>query len=74
MVKSVIAIATTYRHNAVQIAFNEVARQAVINDPLWNGGNYYDKNPPIYGLAVARMVGHITYLSKESMQKNLAAT
>ncbi|OSS41114.1 Homoserine O-acetyltransferase [Desulfurella amilsii] len=69
MVKSVVAIATTYRHNAVQIAFNEVARQAVINDPEWNNGNYYSKSLPKYGLAVARMVGHITYLSKDSMQK-----
>ncbi|WP_291493122.1 homoserine O-acetyltransferase [Desulfurella sp.] len=68
-INSAIAIATTNRHNAVQIAFNEVARQAVINDPNWNNGNYYSKCFPKYGLAVARMVGHITYLSKDSMEE-----
>lgn len=69
MVKSAVAIATTYRHNAVQIAFNEVARQAVINDPSWMNGNYYGVDFPRYGLSIARMVGHITYLSQNSMEK-----
>jgi homoserine O-acetyltransferase len=63
MVRSVIPIATTARHSAQQIAFNEVARQSIMADPDWNGGNYYDKNPPARGLAIARMVGHITYMS-----------
>jgi homoserine O-acetyltransferase len=64
-----IPIATTARHSAQQIAFNEVGRQAVMADPDWNHGNYYDGQPPRRGLAVARMVGHITYMSDESMRE-----
>jgi homoserine O-acetyltransferase len=69
MVRSVIPIATTARHSAQQIAFNEVARQAIMADPDWSAGDYYDKNPPARGLAIARMVGHITYMSDESMRE-----
>src|SRR6266436_328358 len=68
-VVTAIPIATTARHSAQQIAFNEVGRQAIMADPNWNGGNYYDKQPPARGLAVARMVGHITYMSDESMRE-----
>ena len=50
-----------------QIAFNEVGRKAIISDPDWNNGDYYGKKIPSRGLALARMVGHITYLSDESM-------
>jgi homoserine O-acetyltransferase/O-succinyltransferase len=64
-----IPIAATARHSAQQIAFNEVGRQAVMADPDWNEGNYYDANPPARGLAVARMVGHITYMSDASMRE-----
>src|SRR5258707_909923 len=60
-VVSAIPVAATTRHSAQQIAFNEVGRQAVMADPDWNGGDYYGKQPPARGLAVARMVGHITY-------------
>ena len=67
-VASAIPIATTARHTAQQIAFNEVGRQAVLADPDWNDGNYYGGTPPARGLAVARMVGHITYMSDESMR------
>ncbi len=49
------------------IAFSEVGRQAIYADPNWNHGDYYETNRPNAGLAVARMVGHITYLSEESM-------
>jgi homoserine O-acetyltransferase/O-succinyltransferase len=66
-VRSAIPIATTARHSPQQIAFNEVGRQAVMADPNWNGGDYYDGTQPTRGLAVARMVGHITYMSDESM-------
>jgi homoserine O-acetyltransferase len=66
---SAIPIATTTRHSAQQIAFNEVGRQAIMADPDWNDGNYYDKQPPARGLAVARMVGHITYMSDDSMRE-----
>ena len=64
-----IPIATTSRHSAQQIAFNEVGRQAIMADPDWCEGNYYDKKPPARGLAVARMVGHITYMSDDSMRE-----
>jgi homoserine O-acetyltransferase len=68
-VVSAIPIATTARHSAQQIAFDEVGRQAIMADPDWNQGNYYDRNPPARGLSVARMVGHITYMSDESMRE-----
>jgi homoserine O-acetyltransferase/O-succinyltransferase len=68
-VVAAISIATTTRHSAQQIAFNEVGRQAIMADPDWNEGNYYGKNPPARGLAVARMVGHITYMSDDSMRE-----
>jgi homoserine O-acetyltransferase len=68
-VVSAIPIATTTRHSAQQIAFNEVGRQAIMADPEWNEGNYYDKQPPARGLSVARMVGHITYMSDDSMHE-----
>ena len=52
------------------IALSEVGRQAIYADPAWNNGDYYDAGlKPDAGLAVARMVGHITYLSEESMQQ-----
>ncbi len=67
-VKSAIVMACTHRHSPQQIAFNEVARQAIMADPAWNGGNYYDQVGPRLGLAVARMVGHVTYLSDRGME------
>jgi homoserine O-acetyltransferase/O-succinyltransferase len=69
-VYSAIPIATSYRHSAQNIAFHEVARQAIMNDPEWNEGNYYHKiNKPRHGLSVARMIAHITYLSEGAFQK-----
>lgn len=68
MVVSAIPLASTTRHSALAIAFNEVARQAIMADPKWNNGNYYAGEKPDHGLAVARMIGHITYLSDESMR------
>jgi homoserine O-acetyltransferase/O-succinyltransferase len=68
-VRSVIALATSPRHSAQQIAFNEIARRAVMADPHWRGGDYYDGDPPRSGLAVARMLGHVTYLSDRSMTR-----
>src|SRR5580692_12063820 len=68
-VVSTIPIAATARHSAQQIAFNEVGRQAIVADPDWSEGNYYDSKPPARGLAVARMVGHITYMSDDSMRE-----
>ncbi|HXB71347.1 MAG TPA: homoserine O-acetyltransferase [Candidatus Acidoferrales bacterium] len=68
-VVSAIPIASTSRHSAQQIAFNEVGRQAIMADPDWNGGNYYGGPLPGRGLSVARMVGHITYMSDDSMRE-----
>lgn len=68
-VVSAIPIASTARHSAQQIAFNEVGRQAIMADPDWENGEYYGKKPPARGLAVARMVGHITYMSDDSMRE-----
>ena len=60
---SAVPIATTASHNAQQIALNELARQAIMSDPLWSKGNYYkDKQTPKNGLTVARMAAHITYM------------
>lgn len=66
-VRAALPLATTARHSPMLIAFSEVGRQAIYADPNWNSGDYYDKTRPNAGLAVARMVGHITYLSEESM-------
>ena len=66
-IRSAMPIATALRHSPQQIAFNEVGRQAVMADPHWKGGDYYSGTPPANGLAVARMVGHITYMSDKSM-------
>jgi len=68
-IKTCVPIASCMAHSAMQIAFNEVGRQAILTDPNWNGGNYYESGKgPEHGLAVARMVGHITYLSEYSMR------
>ncbi|MBK6879664.1 MAG: homoserine O-acetyltransferase [Elusimicrobia bacterium] len=71
-VRSVIPIATTLKHSPQQIAFDEVGRQAVMADPDWLGGNYYDHGQPERGLAVARMIGHITYMSDQSMEEKFS--
>ena len=68
-VRSVVAIATTPRHSPQQIAFNEIARRAVMADPRWCGGDYDPSAPPADGLAVARMIGHVTYLFDRGMQQ-----
>ena len=67
---SAIPIACSASHSAQNIALNELARQAIMADPVWNGGKYFLKNTqPKNGLAVARMVGHISYLSDQGMQE-----
>ncbi len=68
-VRGAIPIATTARMSAQGIALNEVGRQAIISDPNWLQGRYSDHDPPARGLALARMIGHITYLSDRSMQR-----
>ncbi|MBW1851011.1 MAG: homoserine O-acetyltransferase [Deltaproteobacteria bacterium] len=69
MVVSAVPLATTTKHSALAIAFNEVARQAIMADPNWNNGDYYSGTKPDLGLAVARMIGHITYLSDDAMRQ-----
>ncbi len=69
MLQAAVPIATTMRHSALAIAFNEVARQAIMADPNWNNGNYYQGKKPDLGLAIARMIGHVTYLSDEAMRR-----
>ncbi|MGQ9609949.1 MAG: homoserine O-acetyltransferase MetX [bacterium] len=67
--KSAIPIATAAKHSPQQIAFNEVGRQAIMSDANWKNGNYYDSELPAKGLALARMIGHITYMSDKSMEE-----
>ena len=69
MVHSAIPIATSTNHSTQNIALNELARQAIMADPNWQSGLYYqtDKNP-LKGLSVARMAAHISYLSKDALQ------
>ena len=67
-VRTCIGVATTPRLGAQAIGFNEVGRQAILADPNFRGGDYHGKDQPEQGLAIARMVGHITYLSDESMR------
>lgn len=71
-VRLAIPIATTARLSAQAIAFDEVGRQAIMSDPDWMGGDYYGKTIPHRGLAIARMIGHITYLSDKSMHQKFA--
>jgi len=67
-VERAVLLATTTQLSAQAIAFNAVGRNAIMSDPRWNKGDYYHAEPPSQGLSVARMVGHITYLSSESMR------
>ncbi len=63
-----IVIAATSKLSAQAIAFNKIGRHAIMIDPKWNGGNYYENLDMLQGLALARMVAHITYLSDEAME------
>ena len=67
-VRHSIVIAAAAKLTPQNIAFNEVARQAIMTDPDFHGGHYYDKGVmPVRGLRIARMIGHITYISGEAM-------
>lgn len=68
-VKRIIPMATTWRQNAQAMAFDEVGRQAIMQDPEWKDGNYEPERGPNVGLAIARMMAHITYLSDLSMDR-----
>jgi len=70
-----IAIATAPKLSAQNIAFNEVARRAILTDPDFHGGRFYDHGTvPSRGLQVARMIGHITYLSDDVMAEKFGRT
>ncbi len=70
-----LVIASTPKLSAQNIAFNEVARQAITTDPEFHGGNYYEKGVvPRIGLRLARMLGHITYLSDDAMMEKFGRT
>jgi homoserine O-acetyltransferase len=71
-VRSAIPIATALKHSPQQIAFNEVIRQAIMSDPAWRGGDYYETGQPEKGLSVARMIGHITFMSEKSMEQKFS--
>jgi homoserine O-acetyltransferase len=66
MVERAWVTASAGKHSAMQLGFNEVARQAIMRDPKWCSGDYDPSDPPIEGLALARMLGHLTYLSPEA--------
>ncbi|MCW3846877.1 homoserine O-acetyltransferase [Sphingomonas sp. LB-2] len=67
-VRAAVVIASAARHSAQNIAFHEVGRQAIMADPNWRGGDYYERgDPPAAGLSVARMAAHITYLSEAGL-------
>ena len=63
-VRSAWVTASCAAHSAMQIGFNEGARQAVMRDPKWNGGLYDPSDPPANGLAVGRIIGHLSFLSE----------
>ena len=71
-VRSVIPIACTARHSAQNIAFYEVGRHSITSDLDFNGGDYYGTEGPRRGLAMARMVAHITYMSEKSLHEKFA--
>jgi homoserine O-acetyltransferase len=68
-VRSAIPIATTTHLGAQSIAFDTVGRNAILADPNFADGQYIDENGPDRGLAIARMIGHITYLSEQGMRE-----
>jgi homoserine O-acetyltransferase len=67
-VRRVVPIAAAARLDAQSLALDAIARRAITTDPNWNEGDYYDGDPPEDGLAIARQIGHVMYLSKESME------
>lgn len=68
-IKSAIVAASTTKLSAQAIAFDAVGRNAIVADHRFANGQYYENEEPLQGLGIARMIGHITYLSQESMHK-----
>ncbi|MCE0522278.1 MAG: homoserine O-acetyltransferase [Methylacidiphilales bacterium] len=71
MAEHAVVLASAHTNHAQAIAWNKIGRRAIMNDPLWREGNYYDspQGPPRHGLAVARMIGHVTYISEGAMDR-----
>lgn len=67
-VETVAVVAAAARLSPQAIAWNAIGRNAIVSDPNFNGGQYYDGPAPHRGLSIARMIGHITYLSEEKMR------
>lgn len=67
-IRGAILLATTARSSSQTIAWNSIGRRAIMNDPRWRNGNYYGYEPPLDGLATARMLGHVTYVSELSLE------
>ena len=71
-VDAVVAIASTHALHPQGMAWNAIAREAIMRDPAWQGGDYYDSgDAPNAGMGVARMIGHITYLSAHGAQRQV---
>lgn len=68
-VRSAVPISTTAASSPLSIGFNKIGRRAIMADPNWRGGDYYGGEPPRDGLAVARMIGHLTFMSDASMRR-----
>jgi homoserine O-acetyltransferase/O-succinyltransferase len=68
-VRGAILLATSARSSTQTVAWNAIGRRAIVSDPRWRGGDYYGLEAPVDGLAVARMIGHITYLSEPSLER-----
>ena len=72
-VDAVVAIASTHALAPQGVAWNAIARNAIVADPAWQGGDYYGTGKtPSAGMGVARMVGHVTYLSAQSLGHKFA--
>jgi homoserine O-acetyltransferase len=67
-VRNAVLLATSARSSTQTVAWNSIGRQAIMHDPRWRNGDYYGHEPPTDGLAVARMIGHVTYLSEPSLE------
>jgi len=73
--RGAVVLASSPRLTSQALAFDVVGRNAIRRDPFFHGGQYYDQpHGPAVGLALARMIGHITYLSPEAMSQKFEAT
>jgi len=71
MTERAVVLASAHANHAQAIAWNKIGRRAIMNDPHWRHGKYYDspEGPPKRGLAIARMIGHVTYISEGAMDR-----